>query len=126
MRIKQSAAFLTLFVFIICMFAACAAHKNADFTTKAYQIIEKSKISYDFITDSVLELKKSNLISDKDYTRIEKYADIYADAHNAAIEAVKGYKLGSITGAQTAERIAAVSMALTKLIEAAMPYMGGK
>ena len=110
--------------FVILLFlVGCAGVQYQDFSQKAYKILNASKISYDTVTDSVIDLHKEGLISDDVYSEIEKYADIYADAQNGAVDAIKSYQMGLGSSEDVSAKLTAVSLALTRLISVATPYL---
>ena len=114
-RTRAPAFIMAILLVAVLSFAACSS--------KVSQIVNRSKVTYDLITDTVIDLDKAGLIDKADYERIEKYADRYADLHNAAIEAIKAYQRSEITGDAVNDKIVAISEALTELLKAAGPYI---
>lgn len=108
-------------IILICLIVAGCA--TATFNQKSYQILKSSQSAYDLATDSIIELNKRGLISEKDYKKIEAKADDYAEAHNVAVDAIKAYNMGIMTAEQTGRKITAVSAALTELLRVAQPYI---
>lgn len=108
-------------IILICLIMAGCAVKS--FNQKSYQILKSSQSAYDLATDSIIELNKRGLISEKDYKKIEATADDYAEAHNVAVDAIKAYNMGILTAEQTGSKITAVSAALTELLRVAQPYI---
>lgn len=106
---------------ILCLFVAGCAAKT--FNQRSYKILKTSQSAYDLVTDGIIDLHKKGLIPDKDYKNIEKKADIYAEAHNKAVDAIKAYKMGMSTLDQTNNKLTAVSVALTELLRVAQPYI---
>lgn len=96
---------------------------TANFNQRSYQILKTSQSAYDLATDSIIDMHKKGLIEPVDYQKIEAKADIYAEAHNTAVDAIKAYKLGVMTADQTGDKITAVSVALTEFLKLAQPYI---
>lgn len=124
MRLKRN---LSIFIISIMMLSGCilTGSKETDktFEEQAYDILLKSKLSYDMIADTVIQLKKDNLISSEDYSKIKKYGNIFADTHNAAVDTVVAYSAGKADKVDIANRMNAVSLALVKVLEIASPYL---
>lgn len=124
----EKTCLLVMILIVGFILGACA---TANFNQRSYQILKTSQATYDLATDSIIELNKMGLIPAEDYAKIEAKADIYAEAHNAAVDAIKAFKLDTMTAEQTGDKIAAVSVALTELLKLAQPYIlqldkGGK
>jgi hypothetical protein len=105
---------------VVLLLIGCA---TANFNQRSYQILKTSQSAYDLATDSVINLHKSDLISDADYAKIEEKADKYAEAHNTAVEAIKAFNMGLMTAEQTGNKMTAASIALTELLKIAQPYI---
>ena len=108
---------------LILLLAGCAGLQYQSFQKNAYRVLNGMKISYDTITDSVIDLHKTGFISDKDYADIKKYADTFADAQNGAIDAINAYSQGLGSGEDLSAKLTGVSVALTRLISVASPYL---
>jgi hypothetical protein len=103
------------------VFTACGS--GANFNQRSYQILKTSQSAYDLATDGVINLHKNDSISAEDYAKIEERADIYAEAHNAAVDAMKAFNMGLATAEETGDKLTAVSVALTELLKVAQPYI---
>lgn len=119
---KTMNRFLVIITIMLAMIVlnACA---TANFNQRSYQILKTSQSAYDLATDSIIDLKKADQISTEEYAKIEAKANIYAKAHNQAVDAIKAYKLGVMTAEQTGDKLTAVSVALTELLKIAQPYI---
>ena len=125
---KTRIALLVLIVSFL--FVGCATIKptmtsEQQFTYNAYQVLNKSKIVYDTITDGFIDLRGQGLIDDGTWDRFIKYADIYADAHNAAVSVLYTYE---VTKDPTLQRrvtthLEALTKALADLVGYAQPYL---
>jgi hypothetical protein len=127
---KESKALLKSIItclFIGLIMSACV---TANFNQKSYQILKTSQSAYDLATDSIIDIHKKGMISDKAYAEIKEKANAYAEAQNMAVDAIKAYQLGAMTVKQTNDKLTAVSVALTELLRLAQPYIlkldGGK
>lgn len=112
---------ISIIAVILCFFMAGCM--TMSFKANSYQILDKSQESYDLITDSIIELHEDNLISDRMYMKIEEKADIYAEAHNGAIDVIKAHEKGLVGSDDVAAKISAALNALSELTEIATPYI---
>jgi len=126
--LKSIMIYLFLSMFIVGVINSCATFKNATPMQQSYKILKSSQVTYDLITNSVIDLHKQKLISDVTYKQIEDIANKYSVAHNTAIDVVKAFNLGIGTKEDVSSKITAVSAVLTELMKIATPYLieGGK
>lgn len=94
-----------------------------DVNKRAYQILQASQSTYSLVISGVRDLYTQKAISKQDYLEIKKYADMYADAHNAAITAMAAYNRGKASYSEASATLPAVAAALTELLKAAQPYL---
>jgi hypothetical protein len=120
--------FASILVLLCFFFASCSVlnlNKSEDFISNSYKVLKTSKSTYDLTTDSLIQLRTNGQINDDSWTMLNKYGDIYADAHNAAVNALYAYKLLSTESAkgEVEMQIKAVTSAIAVFVRAAAPYV---
>lgn len=118
---------LALCGLLIFAIMSCTA-KYTDNTEKTqleqlYSIVNTSHTTYTGLAYTVKAMYEEGVLAEEDYKKIEHYADIYADAHNTAIEAIQAFLVGAASEEDVAAKIASASVALTRVIGAATPYL---
>jgi hypothetical protein len=116
----EKMCFLCMILLLGLIISACA---TTNINQRTYQILKTSQSTYDLATDSIIALHKSGAISDSDYKKIKDKANIYAEAHNTAVDAIKAFNTGVMTADQTSSKLEAVSVALMELLKIAQPYI---
>jgi hypothetical protein len=99
--------------------------KSEAFTRSAYSTLHTSQTAYNTLTDSLIQLREEGLLNDEAWQKAIEYGDIFADAHNAAVDALYQYKLVASQEMENEVRrqLLAVSKALGKFVSHAQPYI---
>lgn len=110
---------------VILLFLIASCTYNIGLVRSTYKMLSASQISYDTALKAAADLYRQGRMSDDQKVKVIEIGEVYAEAHNAAVEALARYEETKDLAEQEimTKQIEIAAQALSELLALIRPYL---